>query len=88
MAESGVDGNFQRLEEEVNRLLEVLEQLRSENAALRERATDLEAGQQDADRLRARLAEVEDEQRQTTARNEAVKSRLEQLLSRLDGADL
>jgi hypothetical protein len=28
MTETAVDGNFKRLEEEVNRLLEVLEQLR------------------------------------------------------------
>ena len=88
MAESGVDGNFQRLEEEVNRLLEVLEQFRSENSTLRERTAALESGRQEVDRLRTRLAQLEEEQRQTAERNQLVKGRLGQILSRLEAADL
>lgn len=37
MSELGVDGNFKRLEDELNRLLEVLEQLRSENQGMKDR---------------------------------------------------
>ena len=37
----GVDGNFKRLEDEVNRLLEVLEKLRQENARLGEEISSL-----------------------------------------------
>ena len=42
----GVDGNFQRLEDEVIRLLDILEQLRQENAALKGRVGSQEAQQE------------------------------------------
>ena len=76
-----VDGNFQRLEEEVNRLLEVLEQFRSENSTLRERAAE---AQQEIEGLQGRLAQAEEEQRQSTERNRQARERLECLLSRLE----
>lgn len=40
-AKMGVDGNFKRLEDEVNRLLEVLEKLRQENARQVEESASL-----------------------------------------------
>ena len=79
-----VDGNFQRLEEEVNRLLERLEQFRGENATLRERAAE---AQQEIERLQARLTEAEEEQGQAAERNRQAKERLECLLSRLEAVD-
>lgn len=88
MTETAVDGNFKRLEEEVNRLLEVLEQLRGENSALRERITGLEAAQQELEALRGRLTGVEEQNRQADARDGQVRDRLEKLLSRLDEAAL
>ncbi len=88
MTETAVDGNFKRLEEEVNRLLEVLEQLRGENGALRERITGLEAAQRELETLRGRMTSVEEQNRQADARDGQVRDRLEKLLSRLDEAAL
>ena len=88
MTETAVDGNFKRLEEEVNRLLEVLEQLRGENATLRERIVGLEAAQQELETLRGRMTGVEEQHRQAEARDGEVRDRLEKLLSRLDEAAL
>lgn len=88
MADIGVDSNFKRLEEEVNRLLEVLEQLRGENAGLRERVVTLESAQQELAALRQRLAGVEEEHRQSVERSQLAKERLERILSRLEAADL
>ena len=88
MTETAVDGNFKRLEEEVNRLLEVLEQLRGENATLRERIVGLEAAQLELETLRGRMTGVEEQHRQSEARDGEVRDRLEKLLSRLDEAAL
>ena len=88
MTETAVDGNFKRLEEEVNRLLEVLEQLRGENATLRERIVGLEAAQQELGTLRGHMTGVEEQHRQSEARDGEVRDRLEKLLSRLDEAAL
>ena len=79
-----VDGNFQRLEEEVNRLLEVLEQFRSENSTMRERAAE---AQQEIEGLQGRLAQAEEEQRRAAERNRQARERLEGLLSRLEAVD-
>jgi chromosome segregation ATPase len=86
MTETGVDGNFKRLEEEVNRLLEVLDQLRGENTTLRERITSLEATQRELETLRGRMTSVEEQNRQADARDGQVRDRLEKLLTRLDEA--
>ena len=88
MAETAVDGNFKRLEEEVNRLLEVLEQLRDENRNLRERVASLEGTQQELETLRGRLTGVEEQNRQAEVRDGQVRERLERLLTRLDEAAL
>ena len=88
MTETAVDGNFKRLEEEVNRLLEVLEQLRGENATLRERIVGREAAEQELGTLRGRMTGVEEQHRQSEARDGEVRDRLEKLLSRLDEAAL
>lgn len=88
MTETGVDGNFKRLEEEVNRLLEVLEQLRGENSSLRERLSTLESTQQELETLRGRMSTLEESNRQSANRDGQVRSRLEALLTRLDQADL
>ena len=88
MTETAVDGNFKRLEEEVNRLLEVLDQLRGENATQRERIASLEVAQQELETLRGRMTGVEEQYRQAEARDGQVRNRLEKLLSRLDEAAL
>jgi vacuolar-type H+-ATPase subunit I/STV1 len=88
MTETAVDGNFKRLEEEVNRLLEVLQQLRDENTTLREQVASLEVAQQELETLRGRMTGVEQQHRQSEARDGQVRHRLEKLLSRLDEAAL
>lgn len=88
MTETAVDGNFKRLEEEVNRLLEVLEQLRGENKTLQDRIVPLEASKQELETLRSRMTGVEEQNRQVEARDGEVRGRLEKLLHRLDEAAL
>ena len=88
MTETGVDSNFKRLEEEVNRLLEVLDQLRGENTTLRDRITSLEATQRELETLRSRMTSVEEQNRQADTRDGQVRDRLEKLLARLDEAAL
>ena len=68
----------------MNRLLEVLEQFRSENATLREQAAE---ARQQIEGLQTRLSEADEEQRQSTERKPAGEGRLECLLSRLEAVD-
>ena len=80
----GVDGNFQKLEDEVNRLLEILEELRQENARLQTRVDALESQNGDRETLTRRLAEMEEEVRLEAGRRGEVRARLERILGRLD----
>ncbi len=80
----GVDGNFQKLEDEVNRLLEILEELRQENARLQTRVDALESQSGDRETLTRRLAEMEEEARLEAGRRGEVRARLERILGRLD----
>ena len=90
-----VDGNFKRLEDEVNRLLEVLEQLRSENASLREQVATFEADkgqeelpQQGVDDLHQRIAQLEDDAQKDCESRSHLRRRIEHILVRLDRAGL
>ena len=80
----GVDGNFQRLEDEVIRLLDILEQLRQENAALKGGVGSQEAQQEELRKLKERLGQMESEAREEAARREEMRGRIQQVLSRLD----
>ena len=80
----GVDGNFQKLEDEVNRLLSILEELRHENAGLQNRVDALESQNGDLEALNKRLAEMEEEARDEAGRRDEVRARLERILGRLD----
>ena len=80
----GVDGNFQRLEEEVGRLLDVLEELRQENAALKSRADSLEGHEDELHKLKERLEQLEGEAREEAARRKEMRARIQRILSRLD----
>ena len=80
----GVDGNFQKLEDEVNRLLEILEELRQENARLQNRVDALESQNGDLEALNKRLAEMAEEARAEAGRRAEVRARLERILGRLD----
>ena len=80
----GVDGNFQRLEDEVIRLLDILEQLRQENAALKGGVGSQEAQQEELRKLKERLGQMESESREEAARREEMRGRIQRVLSRLD----
>jgi small-conductance mechanosensitive channel len=80
----GVDGNFQRLEDEVSRLLDVLEELRQENAALRGRVDSLTAQEAELLKLKERLGQMEGEAREEAAKRQEMRARIQRILSRLD----
>ena len=79
----GVDGNFERLEEEVNRLLQVLEELRRENEALRSQVEDLQSQSRELRVDADRLAHLESEHQKAIDDRQEVKNRLQRILARL-----
>jgi SMC interacting uncharacterized protein involved in chromosome segregation len=83
-----VDSNFERLEQEVNRLVEVLERLRSENTTKEEEIQSLsnenDALKADVEKLEAAQAESEN----AAKVREEMKSRIERILSKLDSVEL
>ena len=81
-----VDGNFKRLEDEVTRLLELLDQLREQNTALQDRLADLEARNETLSRAASKLASFEEEYGLAVKSREEVKTRVERILSRLESS--
>ena len=83
-----VDSNFERLEQEVNRLVEVLERLRSENAAKDEEIQSL-SSQNEA--LKSNVAQLEAAQTQSENAEkirDEVKSCITGILQALDAVEL
>ena len=83
-----VDSNFERLEEKLNRFVEVLAQLQQENAALKGQIEQL---QSESIQLRSdneRLQTLESEYQQGVDGREEVKDRIENLLAKLDAVNL
>jgi chromosome segregation ATPase len=87
-----IDSNFERLEQEVNRLVEVLNNLRQENAALKEQIQTLERESQQARGEIGRLQQIESEHQAADQAadqgREEIRGRIETILTRLDGLDL
>ncbi len=83
-----IDSNFERLEQEVNRLVEVLGNLRQENVALKEQIQTLEQESQQARGEIGRLQQIESEHQAADQSREEVRGRIENILTRLDGLDL
>ena len=83
-----VDSNFERLEQQVNRLVEVLERLRSENTTKDEEIQSLSS---ENDALKADIAKLEaaqaDSENAAKVRDE-VKTRIEGIPSKLDAVEL
>lgn len=79
----GVDGNFERLEDEVNRLLQVLEEQRRENETLRGQIEDLQSRDRKFQAETDRYAQLEGEYKQAMDDRQEVKKRLERILARL-----
>ena len=80
----GVGGNFQRLEDEVGRLLDILEELRQENTSLKTRVDGLDAQEEEIRKLKERLSQMEGDAREEATRREEMGVRIQRVLSRLD----
>jgi len=76
-----VDSNFAGLEEEVNRMVELLARLKQDKADLQGRVEALEAENSQLKEIGQRLQQVEQESLKS---REEVKSRIEGLLAKLD----
>ena len=85
-----VNENFERLEHHINRLTGVLETLRKENDELNGQIQSLkqknDTQQTEIQSLEAKIRIASSENEQFKKDKEAVKGRIEQLLSRLDSA--
>ena len=83
-----VNQNFERLEQEVLRLMDVLEKTRSENAELKDHIKGLEGEISVVSDENKRLKTVESEYAESIRGKEEIKGRIENILTRLDGLDL
>ena len=83
-----VTQNFERLEQEVLRLMDILENTRSENAELKDQIKGLEGEISVVSAENERLKPVESEYAESTRGKEEIKGRIENILTRLDGLDL
>ena len=83
-----VNQNFERLEQEVIRLMEVLEKLRKENLEQKDRIQSLEGEISIVSAENERLKQVESAYQESNRDKEEIKGRVENILSRLDGLDL
>ena len=83
-----VNQNFERLEQEVIRLMEVLEKLRKENLEQKDRIQSLEGDISIVSAENERLKQVESAFQESNRDKEEIKGRVENILSRLDGLDL
>ena len=83
-----VDSNFERLEQEVNRLVEVLERLRSENATKDEEIQSLSSQNEALKSNVARLEAAQTESENAGRIRDEVKSRIAGILQKLDAVEL
>ena len=83
-----VNQNFERLEQEVIHLMEVLEKLRKENLEQKERIQNLERDIGITNAENERLKPIETAHEESNRGKEEIKGRIENILSRLDGLNL
>ena len=83
-----VNLNFERLEQEVIRLMEVLEKLRTENTSLKEQTKSLQDELSVVSAENERLKQIESAYQESNQGKEVIKGRIENILNRLDGIDL
>ena len=83
-----MDSNFERLEQEGNRLVEVLNRLRQENADLKGQIGEIEQKNQQAQGEIERLQQIEEAHREVNRNREEVKGRIENLLQQIDGLEM
>ncbi|HIG56602.1 MAG TPA: hypothetical protein EYG11_01515 [Candidatus Latescibacteria bacterium] len=80
--------NFERLEQEVIRLMEVLEKFRKENLEKKEQIQSLEREIGIVSAENERLKPIETAHEESNRGKEEIKGRIENILGRLDGLDL
>ena len=83
-----VNQNFERLEQEVIRLMEVLEKLRDENVELKERVQSLETNIGIVGAENERLKQIESAHAESNRGKEEIKGRIENILAKLDEVEL
>ena len=83
-----VDGNFERLEQEVNRLVEVLERLRNESATKNEQIQSLSSRNEALKSNVAQLEAAQTESENAEKIRDEVKSRIAGILQKLDAVEL
>ncbi len=83
-----VDSNFERLEQEVNRLVEVLERLRNENATKNEQIQSLSSQNEVLKSNVAQLEAAQTESENAEKVRDEVKSRIAGILQKLDAVEL
>ena len=83
-----VDSNFERLEQEVNRLVGALAQLRQENAALKTRTESLETENRQLRADVVRLQQAEEQHQGVLKNRQEIKGRIEKILAKLDAVQL
>ena len=83
-----VDSHFERLEREVGRLVDLLSALRQENVELKGRLDGLEKENEQLKNENTRLAQVEEQFQEATQSREAIRGRIESLLTKLDAVEI
>jgi FtsZ-binding cell division protein ZapB len=83
-----VESHFERLEQEVGRLVEVLSTLRQENGELKARLGGLEKENEQLKTENTRLARVEEQFQEVAQSRDAIRGRIESLLTRLDAVQI
>jgi chromosome segregation ATPase len=80
-----VESNFERLEREVNRLVEGLAQMRQENAALQ---TQIETLKAENEHLKSNLLRAEEHSQESLKNREEIKGRIENILTKLEAVEV
>lgn len=82
-----VDTNFERLEQEVTRLVDLLGRIRQDNADLKHQVDGLTAENGQLKSQCARLAQVEAELKEMGQSREVIRGRIEGLLTKLESVE-
>ena len=83
-----VESHFERLEQEVGRLVAALGTLRQESVELRARLDGLEKENEQLKSDNTRLTRVEEQFQEVTESRDAIRGRIESLLGKLDAVEI
>lgn len=82
-----VDTNFERLEQEVTRLVDLLGRMRQDNAELKRQVDELTSENGQLKSQCARLAQVETELKEMGQNREVIRGRIVDLLAKLESVE-